>query len=105
MEFLQIILSSGIGAGVMAIVLAALQRHWRNKDGRDTALNALINAEKVIIIERVRSLTKHYIADGGISFEEKETMQELYTAYRGLGGNGHLDSAMDIINSLPVIEK
>lgn len=105
METLQIILSSGVGAGIMAIVLAALQRYWRKKDGKDDALIAIVDAQKVIIVDRVRDLTQRYIEDGGITLEEKETVQEFFITYRRLGGNGHLDAAMAIINNLPVITK
>lgn len=105
MELLQIVLSSGIGAGVMAIILAALQRHWRNTDGKNEAVNALVTAQKVLIVDRVRHLTQHYIEDGGISLEEKETIHDLYNAYKGLGGNGHLAAAMEIVDKLPIISK
>lgn len=105
METLQIILSSGVGAGVMAIILAALQRHWRNKDGRDEDIKALMSAQKVLMIDRVRYLAKEYIKDHGITLEDKENLQEMFKAYKALGGNGHLDAVMAEVEHLPIIVK
>ena len=34
-------LSGSIGAGLMAILLAALQRHWKKKDDKDGSIKAL----------------------------------------------------------------
>lgn len=103
METVQIILSSGVGAGVMAIVLAILQRHWQKEDGKEGALAALVNAEKILLVDRVRHLAHHYIERRGITLEEKETIHELFAAYKGLGGNGHLDLVMEEIDRLPII--
>lgn len=41
MEFLIGILGAGIGSGLMAIVLAALQRKWAKADKKDEALKEL----------------------------------------------------------------
>lgn len=105
METLQIILSSGIGAGIMAIILAAIQRYWRKKDGRSNDIKVLMNAQKVLLIDRVRSLAKSYIQAKGITLEDKENLQEMFLAYKSLGGNGHLDAVMTEVEHLPIIIK
>ena len=36
-EIAVTVLSGSVGAGIMAIVLAALQRRWKKKDGKDAS--------------------------------------------------------------------
>lgn len=96
------ILGAGIGSGVMAIVLAALQRRWQKKDKSDDKMDAQTEALKVIMIDRVRYLGKTYIKQGYIGFEDKETLQEMYNAYKALGGNGHLQMVMSEVEKLEV---
>ena len=110
MEILIGILGSGIGAGVMAIVLACLQRHWRKKDMQDTKndtqdakINALVVSHKLMMVDRVKHIAKHYINEGEISLDDKEHILEMYASYKSLGGNGHLDTIMNEINHLKVV--
>lgn len=105
MELLDVILSSGIGAGIMAIILAAFQRHWKKKDDKDGSIKALVAAQKVLMIDRVRHLGEKYIQQQGISLEDKETLKEMYIAYKALGGNGHLETVMAEVERLPVCRK
>lgn len=105
METLKIILSSGVGAGIMAIVLAALQRHWQKKDNKNDKIQHLVDAQKVLMVDRVRYLGQSYIADKEITLEDKETLGEMYAAYKALGGNGHLTTVMAEVERLPVVSR
>ena len=60
MEILQIVLTAATGSGVTAIILAILQRKWTKDDKRD----AIVDALKVLLIDRVRYLGQKYISDG-----------------------------------------
>lgn len=102
MEFIKALLSGSVGAGLMAIIMAALQRHWKKKDDKEGAIAALVEAQKVLMIDRVRHLGNRYIADKSISLDDKETLQEMFMSYRKLGGNGHLDTIMAEVNKLPI---
>ena len=98
MEILQIVLTAATGSGVTAIVLALLQRKWAKDDKRD----AIVDALKVLLIDRVRYLGKHYIADGSVSLSDRETLDEMHQAYKSLGGNGHLKIIMSEVGELPI---
>lgn len=102
MEFIKALLSGSVGAGLMAIIMAALQRHWKKKDDKEGAIAALVEAQKVLMIDRVRHLGNRYIADKSISLDDKETLQDMFMSYRKLGGNGHLDTIMSEVNKLPI---
>ena len=62
-------------------------------------------AQKVIMIDRVWYLGGKYLERGEILLEEKETLHEMYDAYKELGGNGHLETAMHEVDRLPVASK
>lgn len=91
------------GSAVGAIVVACLQRKWAKQDKHDERVDALVIANKVLMVDRVRCLGKHYIADGEIHLEDKENLIEMYNAYKKLGGNGHLETVMYEVKSLKVI--
>lgn len=91
------------GSGVCGVVIAVLQRKWSKEDKHDERVDALVTANKVLMIDKVRSLGKKYIAEGEIHLEDKENLQEMYAAYKALGGNGHLDMVMSEVNHLKVI--
>lgn len=91
------------GSGVSAIVVACLQRKWAKEDKQDARVDALVDANKVLMVDRVRMLGKQYISQGEIHLEDKENLVEMYKAYKKLGGNGHLETVMSEVKSLKVI--
>ena len=102
-ELLIGILGAGIGSGVMGIILACLKRKWSKEDKHNEKFDAIINALKVLMIDRVRYLSKKYVEIGQISFADKENLEEMHNVYTALGGNGHLDTAMAEVGKLKVV--
>lgn len=96
--FAQIALACVGSSGLTAIVLALLQRRWAKDDRQD----AVVNGIKVLTVDRVRYLGKCYLADGEISLEDKENLRDMYTAYKALGGNGHLETIMGEVDRLKI---
>lgn len=105
MEYVIAILSGGVGAGLMTIISSCLQRHWNKKDKEDTRIDAIVTAEKLIMIDLMKRSAKRYIRLGKISLEDKEHLLEQHAAYKALGGNGHLDTIMREINHLKVVDE
>lgn len=91
------------GSGVSSIVVVLLQRKWAKQDKHDERVDALVDANKVLMIDKVRYLGKKYISEGEIHLEDKENLKEMYDAYKRLGGNGHLETVMAEVNHLKVI--
>lgn len=90
------------GSGLSAIIVAILNHRWATKKGTSTKLDALLEAQKVLMIDRVRYLGECYIIRGHITLDEKENLVEMYQAYKNLGGNGHLKTVMEEIDRLPM---
>ena len=106
---LTIILACLGSSGLASVIVALLNRKWSKDDKEDKRLEeviatqkALVNAEKVVMIDRFRWLSKQHIEKECITLEDKENLKEMYAAYKALGGNGHLDTAMAEIEKLPV---
>lgn len=85
-------------SGLTAIVLAVMNRTWAKQDKQD----AIVNGLKVMMVDRVRYLARCYLKDGEITFEDKENLEDMHRAYKALGGNGHLNTAMAEVERLPV---
>ena len=102
MDFIIGILGAGIGSGVMVILNSCLQRKWQKEDKSSEQMSAQTEALKVLMIDRVKRLTKEYLDQGYISLDDKETVKEMYDSYKQLGGNGHLHTAMSEIDKLEV---
>ena len=106
MEMLITLVSVALGSsGLSAIIVAILNHRWAVKRGTSTKLDALLEAQKVLMIDRVRYLGACYIIRGHITLDEKENLVEMYQAYKRLGGNGHLKTVMEEVHRLPVREK
>ena len=85
-------------SGLTAIVLAVMQRRWACQDRQD----AIVDGLKVLTVDRVRYLGRTYIKAQSITLEDKENLEDMYRAYKALGGNGHLETVMDEVERLPV---
>ena len=130
MDFVIGLLGAGIGAGLMTILLACLNRKWA-KDDREEAevkqidkiekhlqdidnkitelsdsLSHLKSAEKASLSDRIKWLGTKYLDAGEIEFEDRRILNQLHSAYHDdCGGNGDFDSFMEIINDLPLKTK
>lgn len=98
MDLLTIILGGSIGAGLMNIIQSCIQRKWQKDDKSD----AIVDGLKVLLVDRVKYLVKCHIKDGEISLSDKENLKDMHNAYKALGGNGHLDTAMAELDNIKV---
>lgn len=103
---MQIFITLGLAiigsSGIASIVVAVLQHRWSKKEAKDERIDALVDAQQVMMIDRVRYLGRYYIRAGEISLADKENLMSMYNAYKKLGGNGHLETVMKEIDQLDV---
>lgn len=88
--------------GVWNLVTVILQHRWSRQEKKDKRIDALVEAQMVIMVDRVRFLGRSYIEQGRISLSDKENLRGMYRAYKALGGNGHLETVMDEVEHLEV---
>lgn len=110
-EVLLALIAAASSSGVTGIILAALNRKWAKSDRKregevndEKKLDAVVTGLKVLTVDRVRYLGQRYIEQGEITLADKENLQGMYQAYKGLGGNGHLEVIMREVEKLPVVD-
>lgn len=101
----QILIAVLGGGSFSAIVVAVLNRRWAAKDKEEDKIDALVDAQKVLMVDRVRYLGQKYVAAGSIALEDKENLEEMYRTYKALGGNGHLQTIMEEVDRLPIARR
>ena len=76
-------------------------KQWE-KDMEDK-VNALVNADKYILFDRIRYLGQRYVADDEVDFDDRRILNQMHDVYHNeLGGNGDLDELMKAVNTLPL---
>lgn len=97
-DVVTIIIACLGSSGLTAIILAVLQRRWAKSDKQDAVVAGL----KVLTVDRVRYLGRCYILDEKITLEDRENLEDMYRAYKTLGGNGHLETIISEVRKLPI---
>lgn len=90
--------------GVSTVVVACLNHRWSKKDKKNALMDALVEAQQVVMLDRIRYLGEKYIAAGEIRLADKLNLKAMYKAFKKLGGNGDADPIMEEVDRLPVIE-
>lgn len=66
-------------------------------------IEALREAQKCVLLDRVIWLGQGYIRAGEIDFDDRRRLREMHSAYHhGLGGNGDADAIMKAVDALPL---
>ena len=98
----------GGGGWIATIVLAVLNRRWKKQDEKKIdpeMVTAMSEALKVLLVKDIRNMGKCLIAVGEITAEDKQTIDDMYKAYKKLpGANGHCSAVMEVVDEkLPVV--
>lgn len=120
-EFLIILLTGGMGAGLFKLLDTLLDHVLKRKDKSkelikqemdvfgqritdvENLVQNLIYSERVSLKDRIRHIGKTYIREGSISIEEREDLLDLHKAYHDYcNGNGNLDALMADVKKLPL---
>lgn len=95
--------------GIFNVITAVLQRRWSKQDKKDErfdaieqVLEAIKEAQRASMEERIRYLVGHYHKQGAISISELANLRDMHKRYVGVGGNGNLDPEMEILSKVPV---
>lgn len=66
--------------------------------------NAVRNGVQLLLYSEIKRLGKKYIDAGQVSYEELEDLIKMHKCYHSdLDGNGYLDSLMDSVKELRII--
>lgn len=67
------------------------------------AVDALIVADRLQMLDRIQHLGLSYITRGSVSYEERKFLHAMHDSYHnGLHGNGDADLVMEAVDELPL---
>ena len=101
---------TAVASIVCAFAAAALKRRDKAEDkrdqmekARDQKIVALVESQKIVMLDRIRYLGQKYIEAGEIDFDDRRVLNAMHDSYHnGLGGNGDADVIMRDVNALPL---
>ena len=67
-------------------------------------VESLKAADKLIMLDRIKYLCRAYLDHGEVEFSDLTDLIEMHSCYHDLlGGNGNLDTLMELVKELPGI--
>jgi hypothetical protein len=105
------ILGGGLGVAIITaikeLIIWALNRREGKKQVKiedisqlKTDISILKEAQMVYMRDRVQHLCKAFISKCEISEDDLDNLNSMYSSYKRLGGNGHLDGLMQRVKRL-----
>ena len=95
--------------GIFNLITVILQHRWTKQDQKDDRLDtiekkldALQGAQRASMEERIRYLVGYYMEKREITMSELSNLKDMHKKYIGVGGNGNLDTEMDLLDTVPV---
>lgn len=121
MQLAIAIVTAVVGSsGLTTLLVAILNRRWAKEDEKEkqrqsqidpekidalsAKLDTVVNAQKVILIDRIRYLGECYIYSGEITLDAKETLIEMHSAFEEIGDGVDLTPLMDEVEKLKVVQ-
>lgn len=126
--FITSLLTAVSSVGLGSIIIAILNRRWKKQDDNDkqdkeigentsdikqlTAnvskmeklLSAVVEAQKTTMAYNINLLGSSCIYGGGITLDNKQTIERMYSAYKKLpGADGLCQTTMDEVRRLKIV--
>lgn len=91
-----------IGSGALSAVISGVFQLLAKKNEKKTASGKALLA---LLWDSTDSLGQRYIEEGSITADELHRILTMFEAYKGLGGNGYMDTLIDNVKRLPIRDK
>lgn len=90
---------------IMLTALIASQGFWNLIASRFTKTSKIERAIKALLHDRISWLSEKHIAAGKITSEDFRVINDLFEAYRDVGGNGTITRLMTAVQQLKIETK
>lgn len=60
--------------------------------------------DQIVLLFVIKTLANDALFEGSISTEDLQTLEDAYSEYKRLGGNGYADTIMRKVRALPIKE-
>ena len=94
--------------------ILAISQQLDNQSAKDQEILATISiiednvsksivSNRILFKDRIKHLALKYVQEGEVDYTDREALHEMWKLYHyELGGNGDLDSLMELLDSLPL---
>lgn len=90
-------------AGAFGLIQSWLGRRAQKSDMTDAAIADLRAGLRVVLYDRIKHLSKKYIAEGEVSADALEDLISMHTIFHdNLDGDGLLDALMETVKGLRI---
>ena len=77
----------------------------KHQEEMSKQLDALRDAQKCVLLDRIIYLGQKYIAAGEVDFDDRKRLRDMHNSYHnGLRGNGDANQIMRAVDLLPLIK-
>ena len=81
----------------------AVNKLTEDYEKQNQQLDAMRDAMKCVLLDRIIHLGQKYIEDGEVDFDDRKRLRDMHTSYHsGLKGNGDADAIMSAVDALPL---
>ena len=81
----------------------AVNKLTAEQEEQGRQLDAMRDAMKCVLLDRIIHLGQKYIEDGEVDFDDRKRLRDMHTSYhQGLKGNGDADAIMSAVDALPL---
>jgi len=89
----------GVGFGLITAVLTLVYKRVSKFRSKHLSLELALRA---LLRDKIITMYNKYMEKGEIPFYELDNLEDLFTQYKNLGGNGVIRELVDRINDLPI---
>lgn len=101
MDGIYTIISAALSSSLLTAIINNAFTLLNKKTDKN---NAICNGVQLILYSEIKRLAKKYIDAGQVSYEELEDLLKMHKCYHtDLDGNGYLDSLIDSVKELHII--
>lgn len=81
----------------------AVNKLTEEQEEQGKQLDAMRDAMKCVLLDRIIHLGQKYIEEGEVDFDDRKRLRDMHTSYhQGLKGNGDADAIMSAVDALPL---
>ena len=84
-----------IGSGALSTIISFVLQAIKDKKRSN-------RIDKFLLLHLIEETCRDAIAEGRIAREDLQKLDEMYTMYKDIGGNGYADAIVNRVRSLPV---
>ena len=92
-EILSAILTSSLFASIVTMLVSFIKDFFRSR-----------KRDRIVLLFVIKQLATDAIFQGYISSEDLQCLEDAYTEYEALGGNGYANTLMNRVRVLPLKE-